>query len=309
MTILVLVVIAAVVALPWIMEMRRLTVDQDIQESAPGEMIETRLGKTHINWHGPARGPVVVAIHGLTTPSPVWNAVAMRLGELGYRTLTYDLYGRGFSDAPKGEQNCAFFLNQLQDVLDSQGLDDDLTLIGFSMGGSIATAYSAAHPDRMRRVILLASGGLDQNVSKFSKFCINTPVVGDWLFGLVGARRGKKGIQAEERMLDIEVEGLSDAQRAEYGRKGFLRSVLASRRGILADEMDAEHKLISRAGIPVVAIWGTKDTAIPLSSMGRLAQVNRVARQDQVDGATHAMPYTHSMPLKSILSEVLTERD
>lgn len=36
---------------------------------------------------------------------------------MGYRILTYDLYGRGYSDRPSGKQNREFFLQQLDDLL------------------------------------------------------------------------------------------------------------------------------------------------------------------------------------------------
>lgn len=301
-----LLVLVAIVAWPFIVEHRRTKMSRAFQENAPGELIETSLGRTHIRWYGPARGPVVVAVHGLTTPSPVWNAIAMRLGEMGYRTLTYDLYGRGFSDSPKGDQNCAFFLKQLEEVLESQGLDDDLTIIGNSMGGAITAAFAAAYPERMRRVILVVSAGLDMNTSAFSKFCINTPVLGDWLYLAFGERRGLRGIKAE-KSLPIEVDGLIETQMAEYRKRGFLQAVLSSRRNMLADQLDAEHRIIGRADIPVVAIWGVDDTVIPLTAMGRLAQLNRAARQEQIQNAGHALAYTHSQDVKSILADVLAE--
>lgn len=299
-------IVALVIAWSFIVEARRPAIDKRMQKTAPGEIIETSLGYTHVRWMGPTRGPVIVAVHGLTTPSPVWNALATRLGELGYRTLVYDLYGRGFSSAPRGEQNCAFFIRQLDEVLASQGLDKDVTLMGFSMGGSIVTAYAAAYPEKMRRVILLASGGLDQNISGFTKFCLSTPWIGDWLFMALGKRRGLAGLKSK-KSLAVEIDGLNEAQAAEYERRGFLPAVLSSRRGMLADELDAEHRLIARSDVPLLAIWGTEDTVIPISSMGRLAVANRLARQEQIEGAGHAMPYTHSTQIKSILAEVLVE--
>ena len=45
---------------------------------------------------------------------------------------------------------------------------------------------------------------------------------------------------------------------------------------------------------PVLAIWGSEDSIIPLSSMGDLAQLNRAARQEVIEGAGHGLTYTHS---------------
>jgi len=90
---------------------------------------------THYRWHGPIDGPVIVAVHGLTTPATVWNGMIPFLTAQGYRVLSYDLYGRGFSDAPSGAQNIAFFTRQLGELLADQEITDAVTLMGYSMGG------------------------------------------------------------------------------------------------------------------------------------------------------------------------------
>jgi len=140
-------------------------------------------------WIGPVRGPVAVLIHGLSTPSAVWQDVAQGLANAGYRVLAYDLYGRGFSDAPSGKQDAEFFVTQLDEILADQGLAEDLTLVGYSMGGAIATAFAATEPHRMKRVILLAPAGIETNESGFSRFCRTTPVLGDWVYGVLAASR------------------------------------------------------------------------------------------------------------------------
>lgn len=55
----------------------------------------------------------VVLIHGLSTPSLIWKDVAHTLADSGYRVLLYDLYGRGYTEAPKTEYNAALYSTQL----------------------------------------------------------------------------------------------------------------------------------------------------------------------------------------------------
>lgn len=82
------------------------------------------------------RGPVAVCVHGLTTPSFVWHGLARGLATFGYRVLIYDLYGRGYSDRAPGHQDQAYFLQQLNDLLEDQQIKGDITLLGYSMGGA-----------------------------------------------------------------------------------------------------------------------------------------------------------------------------
>lgn len=299
--------ICVVAALPWLMERSRKGAES-YRAQAPGRFAKLAQGVTHYQWLGPVRGPVVVAVHGLTTPSPVWYAIAQGLAKIGYRVLVYDLYGRGFSDAPQGAQDDAFFLQQLDELLQHQGLDDDLTLLGYSMGGAIATAYAAQHPARMRRLILLASGGIWLREDGLTEKCRTMPFIGDWLHAVIGTRRARKALRAKLGQT-YDIKGIIELQLAEYQSRGFVRSVLSSRRNMLAAVQESQHKAIGREGIPVVAIWAEKDEVIPLRSLGTLTQWNRAVRQEVIKGAGHDLPYTASAEVVHILADVLREED
>lgn len=87
--------------------------------------------------------------------------------------LTYDLYGRGCSDQPAGKQDRAFFLTQPEELLQDQEVEDDFTLIGYSMGGAIA--FAAAHPARLRELILLAPAGFGRNPDRVTHIIRHVP--------------------------------------------------------------------------------------------------------------------------------------
>lgn len=299
-------VVVFVAALPFILEQRRRPITAARRKKAPGKFATLSQGVTHYQWVGPARGPVAVLVHGLSTPSTVWANVAQALGETGYRVLVYDLYGRGFSDAPKGRQDSAFFQQQLNDLLADQGLTDDLTLVGYSMGGSIATAFAAASPHRMKRLILLAPCGVETQESAFSAFCRTKRLIGDWLHGVFAARRMRRAIMADPAS-EI-APGVAASQLAELDRQGFLPAVLSSRRNMLEVTQEAEHRAISRDGIPVIAIWGEQDSVIPISAVGTFAQWNRTAHQEVVEGAGHALPYSHGADLATFLRRMLRDQ-
>lgn len=300
---LVILIVIAVLALPWILEKTRREITPALRKNAPGEFVELSGGVTHYQWLGPVRGPVAVLIHGLTTPSEVWQDVAQGLGDSGYRVLVYDLYGRGYSDAPKAPQTTEFFIAQLDELLEHVGLNDDLTLVGYSMGGQIATAFAATEPHRMKRIILLAPSGIETIESDFSKFCRTKPVVGDWLHGLWAEVRMRAAISRDPAR-DVAPDVIA-SQKSELRRQGFLPSVLSSRRNILTQTQEAEHRGISRDGIPVIAIWGDQDAVVPVSALGTLAQWNRTAHHEVVQGAGHGLPYSHGAEVVAFLRSML----
>ena len=305
---LLLTIVAAIVAtLPQQAEARRIPAER-MRDAAPGRFARLSQGVTHYQWLGPVRGPVVVAVHGLSTPGPVFYAIARGLARIGYRVLIYDLYGRGYSDAPRGRQDRAFFLTQLQDLLAHQELDADLTLLGYSMGGAIATAFAAAHPGRMKRLILLTPAGVRLREDRLTRFCRTTPVLGDWVHAVIAQRRDRRALRRQLGR-DFDIEGIIELQLAEYAGRGFLRSVLSSRRHMLSEVQEADHRLLGREGVPVVGIWAEADKVIPLSALGTLTQWNRIVRQEVVPGAGHQVPFTHAQDVTALLAGILREAD
>jgi pimeloyl-ACP methyl ester carboxylesterase len=290
---LLLVGLAILAVWPFAREAMRKPMDAAARRDAPGDFVQLSQGVTHYRWVGPVRGPVAVCVHGLTTPSMVWDAVAQGLARMGYRVLVYDLYGRGYSDRAPGLQDQDFFIRQLDDLLASQGLKDDLTLLGYSMGGAIVTAFATRHPGRVRRMILLAPAGMAHDLGRLAKFTRDTPKLGDWLMLLRYPAAHRKGTEAE-RTLPTEVPGIIDYQQAELDKRGFIPAVLSSLRGILPRPLEEAHRSISREDIPVLAIWGRDDSVIPISAMGQLAQWNRTARHEVIEGAGHGLTYTHA---------------
>lgn len=297
--------LAVLAALPYWAEQARHPSDA-FRAKAPGRFAKLSQGVTHYQWLGGARGPVVVCIHGLGTPSPVWYAIAAGLNKIGFRVLIYDLYGRGFSDAPRGPQTPAFFNKQLNDLLEHQGIDGSVTLMGYSMGGSIATAFATAHPDRIQRLVLLAAAGMAIRNDRLTQWCCDIPFFGDWLFHIVMTRKERRKLRKFLGQT-FDIKAITELQLAEYESKGFVRSMLSSRRHTLSYQLEDEHRDIGRADIPVVGIWAEKDDVIPLRSLGTLSQWNRSVRQEVVSGAGHDVPYTHSKQVIDILSDILME--
>ncbi len=294
-----------VVFAPAIMERLRPAIGEKHRAGAEGEFVRLSQGVTHYKWVGPVRGPIAVLVHGLTSPSIAMEGVAEGLGKRGYRVLTYDLYGRGLSDAPMGRQNRSFFLRQLDDLLTHVGLTDEITLVGYSMGGAIVTAFASANPHRTNRVILFASAGVITIESGFSRFCRTVPVLGDWAHGVLARGRILGAIPLDSP--SPYVERVLIAQRAELARRGYLPAVLSSRRGMLSEDMEKDHRKLGREDVPVVAVWAEKDDVIPISALGTLAQWNRTARQEVVADADHAVMYTHSQELLDALSKAMRD--
>jgi pimeloyl-ACP methyl ester carboxylesterase len=298
--------ILAIVVAPLVAEWLRRPMDARARRMGTGDFAELSRGLTYYQWIGPSRGPVVVCVHGLTTPSYVWVPLAQAMTVLGMRVLIYDLYGRGLSDRVPGRQDRAFFVGQLKELLDALEIKQGVTLMGYSMGGAIAAAYAADHPELVDRLVLVAPCGLGIRQTQFAEFVARVPVVGDWLMRVAGGIVFRRGIN---RTLEVDpaLPDILDRVSGEMGIRGTLPAVLASQRGMLVADLADTHRTLARTSLPVLGIWGAEDKVIPLSSLGQLAQINRAARVVEVEGATHALPYTHVSAIMAALTDFLRQ--
>jgi len=220
--------------------------------------------------------------------------------------LIYDLYGRGYSDRPDGPQDSAFFVTQLEELLEDQSVESDFTLVGYSMGGAIATAFAALYPERMRQIVMIAPAGLGHDLGPVAQVVAKGNAFSRWLMRAVFPRVFHKGTEAE-RDLPSSVEGIVDLQQSELKYRGFVPAIERSMSGMLSEDLAEAHVDIAEAGLPVLAIWGREDAIIPLSAMGRLAQINRNARQEVIEGAGHGLTYTHTEDVLHAMRDLMRD--
>ncbi len=297
--------LANLVVAPWVLERARTEMGSAARRKAPGGFAELPSGLTYYQWHGRGRGPVIVMIHGLTTPSWVFDALIPGLTRMGFRILTYDLYGRGYSDRPKGLQDQAFFLAQLDELLKTLEIDGEVSLFGYSMGGAIASAFTARHPDRVDRLMLLAPAGMIYHTGPWLARARDWGLAGDWLWGLVGAWVIRRAAQDEAE--HAQIPNLLERVKKETQIRNTLSAVLSSERHMLVGDQEAEHRAIAATPVAVISVWGEHDSPIPLAAMGKLTEWNRACYKYEINGAGHGLAYTHPDQVIAALQEHLRE--
>lgn len=104
----------------------------------------------------PGEGPIVLAVHGLTSNAYSWGVVAGALG--GDVTLIApDLRGRGRSNGLPGPFGIAQHADDLAMVLDAIGAEQ-VVVAGHSMGGFIASMFAVRHAARAGALVLVDGG-------------------------------------------------------------------------------------------------------------------------------------------------------
>ena len=100
---------------------------------------------------GRADGPPLVLLHSLGEPSATWDEIAPELGRQ-YRLIAFDLRGHGDSEWP-GEYSFELIRDDVLDALDQLGLEQ-VSIIGHSLGGSVASLVAQARPGLVRHLVL-----------------------------------------------------------------------------------------------------------------------------------------------------------
>jgi pimeloyl-ACP methyl ester carboxylesterase len=103
-----------------------------------------------------AADPVVLAVHGITSNSHAWVAVARAL-EGRASLAAADLRGRGRSAELPGPYGVAAYVRDLLAVLERLLLEKTVA-VGHSLGAYIVARLAADHPQRVRAAVLVDGG-------------------------------------------------------------------------------------------------------------------------------------------------------
>jgi pimeloyl-ACP methyl ester carboxylesterase len=253
---------AVFASLPMIRNAETRALGAQARSEAPGRFASLSGGPVHYQLHGPDDGPMVVFVHGFSVPSFTWEKNVHHLARQGYNTLTFDLYGRGWSVRPDLAYDRDTFVSQLAELLDALGVARKVNLVGLSMGGAIAAAFAAEFPERVNSSVFLAPFNRPVDIGPLA-----IPLVGEYLaysFYVPGL--------AERQSADFAGPGPGGdwigryRQQMEY--KGFRRALLATARGFMQYDPMTDFRAIGSAGTRSLLLWGDRDAILPDEQAG-----------------------------------------
>ena len=268
------------------------TLDDDARALAPGAFLATDQGQIHYRWHGNEGDPIIVMAHGFSTPNFIFEQNADALVAAGYRVLTFDHFGRGWSDRPKADYTPDFYDAELIAVLDGLGIDAPIGLVGLSMGGVITAEFTARHPERVSKLFLFVPAGLSLGgeAGDTNDRLLRTPILGDWVWRIFGKRILLSDPQYDETEID-PANRLAGDVAAQMAYRGYFQALLSSYRHLPMRDQDAVFTRLGATGIPVMAVFGGKDQTVPPESAPQLAALIPAARIEVLPEGEHGLNY------------------
>lgn len=107
------------------------------------------------------RGAPVLLLHGYASSTEQnWHSTGWlyTLAQAGRQAVALDFRGHGNSDKPHDPASYGeAMVNDIVAVADALHLND-LDVIGYSMGGSLAILMAHLHPERLRRIVIAGVG-------------------------------------------------------------------------------------------------------------------------------------------------------
>ncbi len=122
-----------------------------------------------------------VFLHGFGGQAMQWTHQLQRFS-LENRVIALDLRGHGLSDKPPSGYDMPRILADLESALDTLKVSQPVVLVGHSFGGAIAAEFALTHPERIERLILIATAGVFR-LSPLFRLGLNLP---NWLLRIIG---------------------------------------------------------------------------------------------------------------------------
>lgn len=121
-----------------------------------------RAGSIMTNYHDEGHGSPVVLLHGSGPGVSAWANWRPVIPALAkhFRVIAPDIVGFGFTDRPDGiSYTMENWLKHAVDFLDAMEIER-ADVVGNSFGGALAEALAIHYPKRIRRMVLMGSGGV-----------------------------------------------------------------------------------------------------------------------------------------------------
>jgi pimeloyl-ACP methyl ester carboxylesterase len=183
--------------------------------------------------------------------------------------LAFDWPGYGGSDKLDLRYDLAYYARFLERLMDSLGIER-AALVGISMGGGAALSFALRSPERVEKLILVASYGLGKDIpyGRLGYFLVHAPLAADMVYELL--RRSRRALRWGLRRIVHDPRAVSDELVEEARRlldqpasgRAF-HSFRRSEVGWGGLNTDLSHRLGELAA-PTLLVHGEHDQVVPL---------------------------------------------
>jgi pimeloyl-ACP methyl ester carboxylesterase len=256
-----------------------------------------------LHWTEQGAGRPLIILHGLGDSQHSWRAVAAELAQR-YRVYSLDRPGCGLSARPDASYRIDAQARLTAAWLEQIGLHD-VDVIGHSYGGGMALWLLLYCASSVRRLALVAPGGLGSEVSLLLRLAA--------VFGRLEAGAALMMGPISRILVHVYGRGLSAEDRRMICRlnrhPGTARAFVRTLRDVIdwrGQRRHVMHRVREVQQLPAMALfWGERDRVIPLQHGHALCACFENCSFWQLPGAGHFLHWEAPLELAAALREYL----
>ena len=255
------------------------------------------LGDVRIHYVTAGSGFPVVLLHGWPQSWYEWRGIIPALTEAGYSVIAPDLRGLGDSSRPTEGYDKKTVGDDIWRLLRQRNVSE-FFLVGHDWGGPTAYAIAAAHPEAVKKLVILdvtipgdGSPNISQGGRRWHHAFHQTPDLPEaliagrediyfgWFYRTYGHRPDA-----------IPEEAIAEYLRV-YRQPGALRAGLNYYRAIPRDIADnAAHAATHKLPMPVLALGGDRSWGRRMEVVESLRRLATNVRGGVIENCGHWMP-------------------
>ena len=262
----------------------------------PKVIVSSPVENVELHYTDQGSGRPVVLIHGWPLSGRSWESQVPALVAAGYRVITYDRRGFGESSQPWNSYTYDTLAADLDAVLTTLDLND-VTLVGFSMGGGEVARYISTYgTERVAKAVFAGAvtpylyatgdnpgGGLDDDTIKAFQdgVALDRPAfLRNFIDNFFAAGDQRDLVSQPQKDFAFQIAAFASP-------KATLDCIAAF--GLTDFRAD-----VTKIDVPTLVIHGDSDAIVPFEVSGkRMAESVPGAELHVIEGGPHGMNATH----------------
>ena len=242
-----------------------------------------------MHFHEAGRGEPLVFLHGSGPGASGWSNFKKNFpffAERGHRVIVVDNLGFGWSSKPdEGDYTLDRVAGAVEQLLDKLGVER-CAVIGNSHGGAVAIQLALSRPERVRKLVLMAPGGLEVREAYMQMAGIRTMM--KVFLGPAGVtREGMRQVFGLQLFDPGQLEELTLDERLEI-------AALQPKRVMSTLQVPHLAPRLGELSCPVLGWWGIDDQFCPPSGATTLARECKDARVVTLSRCGHWVMVEHT---------------
>lgn len=262
-----------------------------------GELVAA--GEYQLHYLSYGEGPPVVFLHGSGPGASAYSNFKHNIDAVvsaGHRAILLDMVGFGYSSKPENlDYTTELFASTVKAALDNLGIDE-CSLVGNSLGGAICIRLALDHPKLVKRLIMMAPGGIEERETYFAM-----PGIAKMVSAFVDGGLDREGLRSVLETLVFDPKWVTDQLIEER----FCILETQPKDVLSRMVIPSMGEQLSEIACPVYGFWGQQDEMTPASGASKFLDQVSDCQFLMLANCGHWVMVEHQRVFNNMLFDIL----